>query len=51
MQVSKENKEDRTHTQMATLDTNERVIELARLLGGDKVTDTAIANARDLLVS
>ncbi|AWB68196.1 DNA repair protein RecN [Saccharobesus litoralis] len=49
MQVSKHNEADRTHTKMFTLDNDSRVVELARLLGGDKLTDTAIANARDLL--
>ncbi|MBF7072528.1 DNA repair protein RecN [Glaciecola sp. MH2013] len=40
---------DSTETRMLQLTENERVNEIARLLAGDKLTDTAIANARDLL--
>lgn len=50
-QVAKQTngKETETHVQM--LDNEQRVIELARLLGGDKVTDLAKANAQELLAS
>lgn len=40
---------DTTETKMLKLTENERVNEIARLLAGDKLTDTAIANAKDLL--
>ncbi len=40
-----------TQTMMMALAEQERVDELARLLAGDKVTDTALANARELLKS
>jgi DNA repair protein RecN (Recombination protein N) len=40
---------DTTETKMLRLTENERVNEIARLLAGDKLTDTAIANAKDLL--
>jgi DNA repair protein RecN (Recombination protein N) len=40
---------DTTETKMLKLSENERVNEIARLLAGDKLTDTAIANAKDLL--
>jgi DNA repair protein RecN (Recombination protein N) len=40
---------DSTETRMLKLTENERVNEIARLLAGDKLTDTAIANAKDLL--
>ena len=40
---------DSTETKMLKLTDNERVNEIARLLAGDKLTDTAIANAKDLL--
>jgi len=38
-----------TETHMAPLDPEQRIEELARLLAGDTLTDTAIANARALL--
>lgn len=38
-----------TETHMISLQENERIEELARLLAGDKLTDSAIANARELL--
>lgn len=40
---------DSTETKMLKLTDNERVNEIARLLAGDKLTETAIANAKDLL--
>jgi DNA repair protein RecN (Recombination protein N) len=40
-----------TETQMISLTKNERIDELARLLGGDQLTDSAIANAKELLSS
>jgi DNA repair protein RecN (Recombination protein N) len=38
-----------TETSMRKLDESARVRELARLLAGDEITDTAIANAEELL--
>ncbi|GGD63948.1 DNA repair protein RecN [Lacimicrobium alkaliphilum] len=38
-----------TETHMQTLEQEQRVEELARLLTGDKLTETAMANARELL--
>jgi len=38
-----------TETKVLQLSKQERVNEIARLLAGDELTDTAIANARDLL--
>ena len=38
-----------TETRMLALTEQDRVDELARLLAGDKVTDAALANARELL--
>lgn len=38
-----------TETHMVSLDQNARVIELARLLGGDEITETTKANAAELL--
>jgi DNA repair protein RecN (Recombination protein N) len=40
---------DSTETRMLRLTENERVNEIARLLAGDTLTETAIANAKDLL--
>lgn len=40
-----------TETQMISLTKNERIDELARLLGGDQLTDSAIANAKEMLSS
>lgn len=38
-----------TETQLLALSKQDRVNEIARLLAGDELTDTAIANAKDLL--
>lgn len=40
-----------THTHIIPLDENERVNELARMVGGITVTDTALAHARDMLTA
>ncbi|WP_404402264.1 DNA repair protein RecN [Idiomarina seosinensis] len=49
LQVSKRTRDEQTETQVAALNKKQRVTELARLLGGDKVTDLAKANAQELL--
>ncbi|MCP1339794.1 DNA repair protein RecN [Idiomarina sp. M1R2S28] len=51
LQVSKSTDGAETETAVIALSKEQRVIELARLLGGDKVTDMAKANARELLAS
>jgi DNA repair protein RecN (Recombination protein N) len=38
-----------SETKILKLTDNERVNEVARLLAGDKLTDSALANARELL--
>ncbi|TDQ31625.1 DNA repair protein RecN [Zeaxanthinibacter enoshimensis] len=38
-----------THTKMKALDTEERILELAQMLGGNDVSDSAVAHARQLL--
>lgn len=38
-----------THTRMKKLDAEERVVELAEMLGGKTLTDSAMAHARQLL--
>ncbi|RUO22034.1 DNA repair protein RecN [Aliidiomarina haloalkalitolerans] len=49
--VSKESRNGQTVTFMQSLDQNDRVHALARLLAGDAVTDHSLANARELLAS
>jgi DNA repair protein RecN (Recombination protein N) len=49
MFVTKFSDNKTTETHMISLQESERISELARLLAGDKLTDTAIANARELL--
>ncbi|RUO68937.1 DNA repair protein RecN [Idiomarina ramblicola] len=51
LQVNKTTDGAETETAVVALSKEQRVIELARLLGGDKVTDMAKANARELLAS
>ena len=48
--VSKQNDGKATTTDMVELDQAGRLDELARLLGGDKITEATRANARELLV-
>ena len=40
---------DVTHTQMKELNADERVVELAEMLGGKDLSDSALAHARQLL--
>jgi DNA repair protein RecN (Recombination protein N) len=47
--VSKQIKAGKTETQMSTLNPQQRVAELARLLGGSEITETTLANAKELL--
>lgn len=49
MLVTKFSDQDTTETHMLCLSENERVEALARLLAGDKLTDSAIMNAKELL--
>ena len=51
LQVSKSTDGAETETAVVALSKEQRVVELARLLGGDKVTDMAKANARELHAS
>ncbi|MDP2561248.1 DNA repair protein RecN [Psychrobium sp. 1_MG-2023] len=51
MQVIKQTDGKSTHTTMSPLKQEERVIELARLLGGNKISDATLANANELLVA
>ncbi len=47
--VFKTDEDEVTHTRMKKLNTDERVTELAEMLGGKDLSDSAIAHARQLL--
>ncbi len=47
--IEKNIESDRTFTVIDTLDIDGRVNELARMISGDKITETALANAREML--
>ncbi|WP_026959297.1 MULTISPECIES: DNA repair protein RecN [Aliagarivorans] len=50
MLVQKQQGRNNTETSMVALNPDQRITELARLLAGDAITDSALANARELLV-
>lgn len=41
--------QDRTYTEIEKLDTEHRIRELARMISGDKITEIALANAKEML--
>lgn len=43
--------ENKTVTKVNELNDKERIIEIAKMIGGDKYTDTALKSAKELLVS
>ena len=47
--IQKNVRDDRTFTEIHTLDMNGRVEVLARMISGDKVTELSLANARELI--
>ncbi len=47
--VYKDDIDDSTYTRIKLLSPNERILEVARLLSGSEVTETAMQNARELL--
>lgn len=49
LRIEKTVREGRTYTEIRELSDEERVEELARIVSGDHVTDTALANAREML--
>jgi len=49
--VAKQTKAGKTETQMQTLNKEQRISELARLLGGSQITESTIANAKELLAA
>ncbi len=49
LQVSKSSSKDSVTTQLRALTEEERIAELARMLGGRKVTDQSLAHAKEML--
>ncbi len=47
--VYKENLKSRTYTRVRELKTEDRIIEIARMLSGEKPTEAAIKNAKELM--
>jgi len=47
--VFKEDSADATHTRIKRLMDEERVVEIAKMVSGEEVTDAALSNARELL--
>lgn len=47
--ISKELEDGRTYTKVDRLDTEGRVMEIARLMGGEQITDAVIQHAREML--
>lgn len=47
--VYKEDTEDATYTRIRKLNNEERIVEIARMLSGEALTDAALSNARVLL--
>ncbi|WP_199609208.1 DNA repair protein RecN [Flocculibacter collagenilyticus] len=47
--VRKDVKNNHTHTAMTPLSQTERITEIARLLGGETISETSLANAEELL--
>ena len=48
-QVQKQQKKDSTHTSVLALNNEQRVQEVARMLGGVEITDSTLAHAREML--
>jgi len=49
LQVSKTAEQDRTHSRIQILDPEERVDELARMLGGIEITEQTLSHAREMI--
>ena len=49
LKVYKKVEDDRTLSQMIILNDSDRVEEIAKMLSSDKVTDSALATARELM--
>ncbi len=51
LQVSKTSNKDSAHTTMTLLDDQEKVLEVARMLGGKKITEQSMAHAQEMVES
>ncbi|EAR57172.1 putative DNA repair protein RecN [Photobacterium sp. SKA34] len=51
MFVAKKTSEGQTETNMRSLTEDDRIAELARLLGGSEITERTLANAKELLIA
>jgi DNA repair protein RecN (Recombination protein N) len=49
--IYKEIKDNRTQTRMKELKGEERIIEIAKMLSGNKLSEASLANARELIAS
>jgi DNA repair ATPase RecN len=49
LKVEKQTDGENTHTQVAPLETEERVTEIARMLGGLELTANTLAHAREMV--
>jgi DNA repair protein RecN (Recombination protein N) len=47
--VEKENRDDRVVTSIKKLEKNERILEIAKLLSGDKITEASMISAREMI--
>lgn len=47
--VYKEDIQDKTSTKLIRLNNNERIVEIAQMLGGKKISDSAVEHAKSLL--
>ena len=47
--VYKEDIQDKTSTKLIRLNNNERIVEIAQMLGGKKISDSAVQHAKSLL--
>ena len=49
--VAKESRGKRTHSTVQAIEGQARVTEIARMLGGERLSDTTLAHAREMLQS
>ncbi|MEG2181994.1 MAG: DNA repair protein RecN [Oscillospiraceae bacterium] len=49
LRIEKSVRDERTYTSISTLERSERVSELARIVSGDKITQTSLSNAAEML--
>ncbi|MBL4866574.1 MAG: DNA repair protein RecN [Pseudomonadales bacterium] len=51
LHVNKQTKKKLTHTRITSLSNDEKVLEIARMLGGLEITDQTIAHAKEMVTS